>query len=42
VINEIEASGSGAITVDGKMVDGPIAARARAIVDSAKLASIQK
>jgi citrate lyase subunit beta / citryl-CoA lyase len=38
VIDAIEASGSGAIAVDGKMVDGPIAARARAIVAGATLA----
>jgi citrate lyase subunit beta / citryl-CoA lyase len=42
VIQAIEAGGSGAIAVDGKMVDGPIAARARAIVAGARLASTQQ
>jgi citrate lyase subunit beta/citryl-CoA lyase len=38
VLKAIEAGGSGAIAVDGKMVDLPIAARARAIVAGAALA----
>jgi citrate lyase subunit beta / citryl-CoA lyase len=42
VIKAIETSGSSAIGVDGRMVDGPIAAHARAIVAAAALAPNQQ
>ncbi len=41
-IKEAEARGSGVISVDGKMVDGPIVDRARRTIELAKAAGVYK